>query len=461
MKSLTKGNPIKLILLFAIPLLVGRLFQMFYAIVDTRIVGVTLGDSALAAVGGTSTLSDLLIDFMMGVTNGFSIIVATCFGAKDEKNMQKAVSATFLLTVCLTLSLTLFSVVFLSPILHLLHVPQEIFNDAAAYIRIILLGLLCMAMYNACAGILRAVGDSVSSLLFLLVSTFLNIALDYGFICGLSMGVAGAALATVVSQGVSFVLCLFYMWKKYPNLFARREQKEQAKDFRLIGKERMSADLLLRMIKAGFSMGFMCAFVSFGTVSLQTAINTFGQEIIVAHAAARKMTGIFMLPFSGFGQALATYCGQNLGAGEYERIKKGIVNTIVVTWGWCVGVMICAQFLAPALIHLITGTETEKVLYYGGLYLRVDTLFYFVPAVISLLRNSLQGVGDARTPVISSFIEFAGKLVIALFLAPKIGYWGIIVAEPIVWCLMVIPLILQFFKNPCINRKNSVNLLKS
>jgi len=458
MKSLTKGNPLKLILLFAIPLFAGRLLQMLYSIVDTRIVGVTLGETALAAVGGTSTLSDLLIDFMTGVTNGFAIIVATCFGAKDERNMQRAVKTTFLLTFSFTFMLTVVSVVFLQPILSILHVPEEILTEAGDYIRIILLGLICMAMYNACAGILRAVGDSVSSLLFLLISTIMNIGLDYAFICGLSMGVAGAAFATIISQGVSFILCLFYMWKKYPDLFLSMEYRsgKASKDVpeyvKNMGRDRISVDLLRRMLQSGMSMGFMSAFVSFGTVSLQTAINTFGKDIIVAHAAARKMTGIFMLPFSGFGQTLATYCGQNMGAGEYKRIKKGIVQTLLVTWGWCLCVILSAQLFSGQFITWITGSRTAAVVENGGLYLRFDTAFYFVPAMITLFRNSLQGVGDARTPVISSFIEFAGKLVIALFLAPRIGYMGIIVAEPIVWCLMVIPLIVQFFKNPMINR---------
>lgn len=449
MKSMTKGNPLKIILLFAIPLFIGRLFQLFYSIVDTRIVGVTLGENALAAVGSTSTLSDLMIEMMMGITNGFAIIVATCFGAKDEKNLKKSVKATFLLAIGITLFLTAGCLIFMVPILKILNVQADIFVNAKGYITVIMAGLICTAMYNACAGVLRAIGDSVTPLIFLVISTIINIVLDYGFILGFHMGVEGAALATVIAQGVSFVLCLFYMIKKYPQLFL--EQGEIKAEERT-GDKLFDKELIVKMLKAGISMGFMSAFVSFGTVSLQTAINTLGTDIIVAHVAARKITMIFMLPFGVFGQALATYCGQNMGAGEYKRIRDGMLQTIYLTFGWCVLIIIIANLCASNLIHMITGSSVPEVLRNGGLYLRFDTAFYFVPTLIALIRNSLQGIGDVKTPVVSSFIEFFGKLLIAILLVPQIKYWGIIVAEPIVWILMVIPLIVQFFKNPVIKK---------
>ena len=443
MKVLTKGNPLKLILLFAIPLAIGQLFQLTYSLVDTRIVGEILGEGALAAVGATSTLSDLLINLMMGITNGFAIIAATCFGAGDERLLKKTIAASFALTIGIVLFLTLFFILFLGPVLGVLNVPADIYEDADSYIRIIILGLICTALYNACAGILRAIGDTVTPLIFLILSSFLNVGLDYGFILGLGMGVSGAALATVFSQGLSAAICFAYMWIKYPLLRFSREHLEFEREH------------ILKLLKTGLSMGFMNAFVSFGTVSLQTAINVLGRDIIVAHTAARKITTIFMLPFSVFGQALATYCGQNMGAGEYARIKRGIVQTTLFTWCWCLLVMLMANFAAPLFIRLITATDNPVVIENAWLYLRVDTAFYFVPTVITLVRNSLQGIGDSLTPVISSSIEFFGKLLIAIFLAPILGYMGIIVAEPIVWILMVIPLIMQFFKNPVLIGKKA------
>lgn len=443
LKSLTSGNPIKLILLFSIPLAIGTLFQQFYSIVDTRIVGVTLGEDALAAVGGTSTISDLLINFMMGITNGFAIIVATFFGAKDEKGVKKSVGAVFSLAFIITLVLTLGCLLFMNPILKVLNVPADIFDSSKGYIMVIIAGLICTALYNACAGILRAIGDTVTPLIFLIIASFLNIFLDYGFILGFGMGVSGAALATIIAQGLSCIACFIYMWKKYPLL------RFSKADMGVFGTH------ISRMLKAGISMGFMSAFVSFGTVSLQTAINTFGKNIIVAHAAARKLTMVCMLPFGVFGQALATYCGQNMGAGKYERIKTGIKQTVFLTWGWCILVIIAMNTVSPELISLVTGSKSKEILENGSLYLKFDTAFYFVPTLITLLRNSLQGVGDSVTPVVSSSVEFVGKLIIALTLAPLMGYFGIIIAEPIVWVLMVIPLIWQYFKNPYIQRLRS------
>ena len=434
MRSLTQGNPIKLILQFSIPLFVGRILQLFYSIADTRIVGVFLGENGIAAVGGTSTVADLMVDMMFGVTGGFAIIAATRFGAKDEKGLKKAAGFTFLLTALISGLMSIFSLIFADSILHILNVPAEIYDDARSYIVVIMAGLILSAMYNACAALLRAIGDSFTPLVFLIISVILNVFLDYSLIRYFHMGVAGAAFATIFSQGVSFILCMLYIRKKYPQLHFSKEDLA------------LDKEMISKMLKAGFSMGFMSAFVSFGTVSLQTAINTLGRDIIVAHTAARKITMIFMLPFGVFGQALATYCGQNMGAGKYDRIKKGMFDTIALTWVWCILVIIVSNTIAGRLVTMVTGSVESEIIKYAVLYLRVDTAFYFVPTLIALIRNSLQGCGDATTPVISSFIEFAGKLLIALFLAPLIGYWGIIVAEPIVWVLMVIPLLISMFK---------------
>ena len=308
--------------------------------------------------------------------------------------------------------------------------------QAKVYIGIILAGLLASTLYNICAAILRAVGDSFTPLIFLIIASFLNIGLDYGFILGFHMGVEGAALATVLSQAVSAFLCFLYMKKKYPQLMLTKEDRKTEKE------------IYKKLLSSGLAMSFMISFVTLGTLALQTSINTFGTNIIVAHTAARKATSVFMLPFSVLGQTLATYCGQNLGAGKYDRIKKGIRDTVLVTFVWCVGVMIAAYTISPVLIGLITATKQKEVIDTATLYLKVNTVFYFVPAVISLFRNSMQGFGDSKTPVFSSSLELIGKILIAFFLTPVLGYMGIIVAEPIVWIIMVIPLIVNMARNP-------------
>lgn len=442
MKDLTKGKPIRLILLFAVPLFVGQLFQLFYSLADTRIVGQTLGDEALAAVGATTTLSDMLLSFLNGLTNGFAIVIATCFGAKDERQMKKAMGGTILLGSCCAVVLSGLCLLNMSGLLKLLNISPELFAAARGYIGIVIAGLLAATLYNICAAMLRAIGDSFTPLLFLILAAFLNIAMDYGFILCLHTGVEGAAYATVIAQAVSAFLCFLYMRRKYPQLTLKKE------DFK--------PDMILykKLFGAGLSMGFMTSLVGIGTMALQTSINTFGTDIIVAHTAARKISSIYMLPFSVMGTTLATYCGQNLGAGKYSRIRKGIRDTVLVTFVWCTGVIISAYTVAPWLIRTVTATQKKDIIDTASLYLRVNTPFYYVPTVICLFRNSMQGFGDNRTPVISSSLEMIGKVLIALLLAPAIGYYGIIVAEPIVWFIMVIPLVVNMVRSPVLKMKD-------
>lgn len=436
MKNLTHGKPIKLILMFAIPLFIGQLFQLFYSLVDTRIVGAALGDEALAAVGATTTLSEMLLSLLNGFTNGFALIIATFFGADDTKNMKKAVGGTVLLGIVSSVCISALCLLFLSPILRFMNVSKELLPQAKSYISIILTGLLAATLYNVCAAILRAIGDSFTPLIFLIISAFLNIFLDYAFILYFQTGVAGAAFATVISQALSAFMCFLYIRKKYPSLTLTKE------DFSI------PAELYRRLLATGLSMGFMVSFVNLGSVALQTAINTFGTNTIVAHTAARKVTSIFMLPFSVLGATLATFCGQNLGAGKYSRIKTGVRDTLLVTFAWCAVVILAAYTISPVLIRLITASTEKEVIDTATLYLKVNTAFYFVPAVICLFRNSMQGFGDNKTPVFSSTLELVGKIVIAFLLAPAIGYMGVIVSEPTVWIIMVIPLIVNMVRNP-------------
>lgn len=437
MRNLTKGSPVKMILMFAVPLFIGQLFQLFYSLVDTRIVGALLGDTALAAVGATTSLCDLLNNLLNGFTNGFGIIIATYFGAGNKRIMKNAIAGTVVLSVSITVAISAAGTIALYGILNLLNVSPELFDASSSYLRIIMMGLIAGATYNMLASILRAVGDSFTPLIFLIVSTVLNIILDYTFIKYLNTGVAGAAVATVVSQLVSAILCYIYMYKKYPELHLGMDNFVESKP------------LLVKMLSTGASMSFMISFVHIGTVALQTSINTFGTNIIVAHTAARKASSIFMLPFSVFGTTLATYCSQNFGAGEYSRIKTGIKASVLLTFVWCTAVIIVANTLSPVIIKAITATSEPEVIDTATLYLRINTALYYIPAVICLFRQGMQGFGDNITPIISSSMELIVKVLAAVLLAPAIGYMGIIVAEPIAWIVMVIPLIIsmrKFFK---------------
>lgn len=437
MRNLTKGSPVKMILMFAVPLFIGQLFQLFYSLVDTRIVGALLGDTALAAVGATTSLCDLLNNLLNGFTNGFGIIIATYFGAGNKRIMKNAIAGTVVLSVSITVAISAAGTIALYGILNLLNVSPELFDASSSYLRIIMMGLIAGAMYNMLASILRAIGDSFTPLIFLIISTVLNIILDYTFIKYLDTGVAGAAVATVVSQLVSAILCFIYMYKKYPELHLCIDNFIESKP------------ILVKMLSTGASMSFMISFVHIGTVALQTSINTFGTNIIVAHTAARKASSIFMLPFSVFGTTLATYCSQNFGAGEYSRIKTGIRSSVLLTFIWCTAVIVVANTLSPVIINAITATSEPEVIDTATLYLRINTALYYIPAVICLFRQGMQGFGDNITPLISSSMELIVKVLAAVLLAPAIGYMGIIVAEPIAWIVMVIPLIIsmrKFFK---------------
>lgn len=430
-KTLTEGTPWKQILLFSIPIFWGNVFQLLYSLVDTKIVGSTLGTEALAAVGSVSTLHTLMTGFLNGLTLGFSLITAMCFGAKNRKRLKKTFAAAISLGVLTTLALVLMLMIFLHPVLNLLHVPQAQFEMAYAYISVLIVGLFATLFYNLCANTLRAIGDALTPLIFLIVATVSNIGLDYLFILGFQMGVQGAAYATVLAQLLSVVLCLIRIFRKFPILHIQKE------DFRF------DRELMAEMYKSGLSMGLMSCLVGIGTILLQSAINTLGTTVIVAHTAARKVFELVSLPNSVLGSAMATYCGQNYGARRFDRIRQGIRASLIIAAVWAVVVFLICHTIEGKLIQFVASTTNPDVIYWGSTYLKVDMSFIVICGVIVILRNSMQGFGDRVIPVFSSCIELAGKIIFAFVFAPMFAYWGIIWAEPLVWIAMVIPLIVK------------------
>lgn len=434
--DLTVGNIPKGMVRFALPVFFGTLFQLFYSLADTRIVGSFLGEGALASVGAVSVLANLMIGFMNGMALGFAIPVARYFGSGNRQGIKKNVGNIITLGAGMTLAFTFFSLIFMDSLMEWMNVVPRLYKDAKIYISILICGMAATFAYNAGAGILRAVGDTLAPLLFLVCSSVLNIVMDLCFIRVFHMGVEGAAYATVIAQVVSAGLCWVYMMQKYEMFHIYPGDLLPERGY------------MGELASAGFSMACMNSLVQFGTVSLQTSINTLGQDIIVAHTAARKVTEIFMILFSVIGSTMATFAGQNYGAGTYDRIKKGLVFAIKVNLVWCALVFVFSHLCSPWLISLITGTKGAKILQIGALYLKVDTCFYLIPAFITMLRNMLQGIGDHITPVVSSTLELLGKVVFAKLLTPLFGYWGIIWAEPAVWAVMVIPLAVQTLRLP-------------
>lgn len=428
---------------FALPIFLGNLLQLAYSLVDTRIVGSFLGEDALAAVGATTTLSNLIVGFLLGLCNGFAILTAQYFGAGDMDRVRKSLAEALKMGLAVAVLLTVVGLVFLQPILRFLNVPEELLGIAGEYIFVIIAGLVATLLYDVFSATLRAMGDTLMPLLILAFSVVLNIGGDFLFVVVWGTGVRGAAIATVLSQVASVIVCGIYMFERYEMLRLSPEDFGQSE-----------GQMLRNMASSGFSMGFMTSLVNIGTLTLQTSINKLGQDIIIAHTAARKISEIFMIMFSVFGQTMATYCGQNLGAGKTDRIRRGIWLAILYTCIWSVLTMIASYTIGARLVNLVTGSSNEIVVKNATDYLKFDTLFYFVTAVICVVRNAMQGLGERIVPLISSSLEMLGKIVIAATLVPLLGYTGIILAEPIVWFLMVIPLLIKIFRMPVLKIKH-------
>ena len=440
--TLTEGNPVKLIVLFAIPIFLGNLFQILYSLIDTKIVGSTLGETALASIGSVSTLYNLLTGFFNGLTLGFSVVTARFYGSGEEKALKKNIAGAITLGFGTAIVLITLTAVFLKPILRLLQVPAEQFDMSYSYIVVLVWGMFITLAYNLCANTLRATGDSVTPLIYLVISSLVNVGLDYFFILNLHLGVAGAAYATVIAQFLSVVLCLIRIYRGFPILHVGRE------DFQFDHEQ------LWQLYQNGLSMGLMSSLVNFGTVILQSGINQLGTSIIVAHTAARKVFEIWNLPISVMGSAMATYCGQNYGAGKYGRIREGIKGALGLGAVWAVVVFIMAHTISPYLIRFITSSDSPEIIYWGRKYLEYDMSFIILCVGIVVLRNSMQGFGDYKTPVFSSFIELMGKVFTFTFVR-FFGYWGIIWTEPVIWVLMVIPLIIQTWRNPVVHSQDA------
>ena len=423
MKDLTKGSITRLMIGFAVPILIGSIFQQLYGIIDTKVVSEKLGEEALAAVGAVSPVYNLIIGFAIGLTSGFSIIVARYFGANDMEKMRKSVAGTLMLGLVISAVFTAFSLIFIKPILEILNTDKDLIPGALDYINIIFFGITITMIYNMLSGILRALGDTKAPLVFLAISSVVNVFLDYAMVD--KFGIKGAAWATVISQVLSAIMCIVYIIVKCPVLRLKKQ------DFKI------KFSLLKQLFSSGFAMGFMLSFVDIGTVALQSAINSFDDtHIVAAHTAARKISGFLMMPYGAISATVSTFCSQNLGAGKIDRIKKGIKNSILVGWAWSAFVVIFAFTpLCKWTLNWLMGTDMPEALSIAIYYLKINTPFYFILAVLLLLRCAMQGLSRGVVPVVSSFIELVGKLVIAFLFAPMLGYFGVAISEPIIWIL--------------------------
>ena len=437
------GGPImKNLLIFMLPILISIVFQLLYSAVDTAIVGHFLGEQSLAAVGANVAIFDLMVMFAQALGNGLCIVVSRAFGAGDESRMRKSVAGSLVIGTGTIVVMTILSMLGLGPLLRLLGTPESIYAEALAYIRIIGGGIVVMFAYNLLSSLLRAIGNSAITLAFLIISSILNIILDIVLVAGAGMGVRGAAAATVIAQGISAAFCAAYILKRTPILIPRRE------DFSF------DRELYLELAGQGYSMAFMGSVVNLGSVVLQYGINSLGPTVIAGHTTARKLFMMCILPYGAMGMAIATFVSQNKGAGQRERIIRGVRQSYVYDLVCGVLSIIIMFLFADELAVLISGSTNPELIGNTVAYVRFAAVFCGVLGVLHQTRHALQGLGAKFTPVISSFIELAGKCLFAWLFVPQMGYRAVIVCEPLIWCLMGIYLVIAFFINPYIRGKS-------
>ncbi len=433
--DLINGPIFKSLIIFALPLFISNIFQQLYNTVDTMIVGNFLGDASLAAIGSCTSIYDLLVGFALGIGNGLAIVTARSYGSKDENLLKKSVASSLVIGIVVSISLTIIGLIFLNPLLHLLNTPAKIINEAYSYIFFIVLFIIVMFAYNLCAGLMRAIGNSVMPLVFLIVSSVLNIVLDLLFITQLHMGVQGAAVATVISQGVSVSLCIIYMFKKTPLLLPKKEHFKY------------DQELYKELLGQGFSMGFMSCIVSAGSVILQYGINNLGYLIIAGHTAARKLYMFFNMPFTAMALAISTFVSQNKGANQKDRIKKALRYAYIYDIVGAAIVTILILLFGSSLVKMISGSSQEVVLHNGTLYLTIVAPFYAILGILMQTRYALQGIGQKLLPLVSSIIEFVGKIIFVFIFIPRFQYMAVIFCEPVIWCVMTIQLVYSFYHN--------------
>ena len=433
-KDLTQGNVAKLLLFFAFPTLLSNVFQQFYNLADTAIAGHILGDNALFAIGASSTVNSLVLSFAWGLNGGFGIIIAQCFGAKDFKKLKKSVAISLSINVLFSLIVCIFSIFMSRPMLQALNTPAARLNEANSYISVILVFIIVPMLYNLEAVILRSLGDSKTPLYFLIFSSVLNIILDYVLIKFTQMGVKGAAVATVLAQLLSVILCFVVILKNFKIIRLKKN------DFHF------SASLFKNMMSAGMAMAVMNSIFSIGSIIMQGSINALGEDVIAAHLGSRKVAEMFMQPLVTIGTACSTFVGQNYGALKIGRIKASIKYSTIYSLIWSVFTFFILWFFGGQIARLVTGSASHVVFDNTQMYLRINAPFYFVLGLLFTLRFSIQSVDRKMPPIISSSMELASKIAAAYLFIPLWGYLGACIAEPLSWTLGAIYLLFVFKK---------------
>ena len=428
--DLTVGNPFRSLLKFAIPVILGNLFQLFYTLADSVIVGKTLGANSLAAVGSTSIIIYFVFCFINGFTGGFGICLGQRCGAKDEKGMRKSVAVSTILSIVFTVVLTLICCLFAHEILYLMQIPVDISGEAYDYMFVVLLGTGATVFYNMISNMLRALGDSKAPLYFLVFSSILNIFLDLFFILVFHMGVAGAAWATILSQFLSALLSLLVGLKNFQVLHLHRE------DFR-----DLNASIRLHL-KTGFPMGFQMSVMCIGQLAMQAVVNSLGTAAVAGYTAASKADQLSVLVNNAMMTAISNYVAQNFGAGKTERIRMGARACLIQTEAF--NILMCAGILLlrHPIVRMFLSAPTPEIYYYSDVYLTIVAPFYLLLGLLAVYRTSIQSMQNGRAPFLACMIELVMRLAATVWLSSFIGYTAVCIASPLAWfgaCALLIP----------------------
>ena len=432
-RDMTKGSPTRIILGFTLPLFLGNVFQQFYNMADTIIVGQFVGTGALAAVGSTGTIMFLITGFATGLGTGFTILTAQRFGAGDMKGMRRSVFTAAVLTVIVSVLVTAVSVIFMHPLLDLMQTPADIYDDAYAYIIVIMWGLAAQMLYNLLSALLRAIGNSKMPLYFLILAAVLNVILDLVFIINFKMGTAGAAYATVISQGISGLLCLLYIVKAVP--IFRLSRRDMVMDGKMMAEQ----------LKVGLPMALQFSITAIGSIMVQTSLNMLGSTLVAAYTAAGKIEQILTQAYVALGTAMANYSAQNVGAGDIPRIRQGFRAATI--WGGVYSVVagVLVMTVGKYLTYLFVSEDAAMLLDSVDLYLKCIGFFFIPLNIVNAYRNGLQGLGYGLLPMTAGVAELAGRGVIAVISARYSSYFGICMAGPAAWVLAGGLLVVLYF----------------
>ena len=434
-RDLTVGSPMKLVLSFAAPLLVGVLFQQFYSFVDTAVVGRYLGAEKLAAVGATGSVNFLIIGLCLGLCSGFAIPVAQAFGAKDEQQVRSSVWHSILLSAGLSVLFAVLATVFCTPLLRLMNTPEEIIDSSASYIRIIFAAIPCCILYNMAGGILRSLGDSRTPVFFLVLASLVNIVLDLLLIIVFKMDVAGAAVATAVSQLVAGLGCVIVMIRRFPILRLGREDRRfipaKAKD----------------MLGIGLPMGLQFSITAIGSVMIQWSVNSLGVDAVAAVSAAVKLSAFFACVFDALASTIATFSGQNMGARKLDRVHQGLRAASFIGIVYCLAALgVVLLFARPLLGLFIDPDAAAHVTEMGVRFLTINAAFYIPLLFVNILRLSIQGMGFTRVAMLAGLSEMIARTAVALWVVPAAGFTGACFASPAAWIMA------DLFLFPCYAR---------